>query len=618
MVISALPAVVAHVGRTFRPVGAWAHDGGVTFRVWAPGHELVRVATGDGTTTRYVVLEEEPGEPPGFFSGRDDHGRVGDLYWFELDHQLVPDPASRYQPRGVTGPSEIVDPRTHDWQATTWRRPELRGRVIYELHVGTFTPAGTFEAAIDRLDALVDLGVNTIELMPLGDFAGERNWGYDGVMLFAPARCYGTPGQLRMLVDAAHARGLAVIIDVVYNHLGPSGNVLPKLSPYYFDHGRENSWGTSLNFDGPQATPVREFFLQNVCMWFDEYLVDGLRLDAVHAIRDRSEPHFISEIAAAAHARGGFVIAEDERNDAKIITPSAEGGWGADGVWSDDFHHTMWVALTRQRHAHFANYAGTIDEWVETLRDGWFYRGQYFRSWKRERGSPAAHLPPEKFVFCISNHDQVGNRPLGDRLSDLVTPEIYRAVSMLLCLAPYTPMLFMGQEWAASTPFPFFTDLPADIGDNLAQNRIAEFRERGANYPPEMLALMPDPQGVATFRSAKLNWAERDQPAHRGVLALYRECLHLRARHAIFQSPGRGQWSVEKLRDAVLMLRWRDAACEWLLLLSVVSTTTLEPHDDEGWERLTSSNEQRFGGLPGREITGPGATLWRRASNSIH
>lgn len=612
MVISALPAIAAHPGRALRPVGAQVHDGGVTFRAWAPGHKSVRVATGDGTTTRYVELEAETGGPAGFFSGRDEPGRPGDLYWFEVDRELLPDPASRFQPRGVDGPSQVIDPQSYAWRATAWQRPALRGRVIYELHVGTFTPEGTFAAAIERLDALVELGVNTIELMPLADFAGDRNWGYDGVRPFAPARCYGHPDDLRALIDAAHARGLGVIIDVVYNHLGPCGNVLPKFSPHYFEADRDSGWGAGLNFDGDRSGPVREFFLQNACLWFDEYRVDGLRLDAVHAIEDASRPHFIAEVAAVAHARGAFVIAEDERNDATIITPAEAGGWGVDGMWSDDFHHTLRVALTHQRETFFANYTGTIDEWVTTLRMGWLYHGQYFRTWKRERGTPAGHLGPEQFVLCISNHDQVGNRPLGDRLSEAVSPEAYRAVSMLLCLSPYTPMLFMGQEWAARTPFPFFTDLPGEVGENLARSRLREFRERGALYSAEMLAQMPDPQAPSTFQAAKLNWTEREQPEHRCILALYRECLRLRATHPIFQSPSRDRWSVDKLRDTTLALHWRDRAGEWLLTVSVVTAATLEPAGPGEWELVLSSNDRRFGGEAGRESVGPGATLWRK------
>lgn len=610
MLTTSLAPVQVRPGLSFPPLGAHVHDGGVTFRVWAPKHHEVRVATGDGTTTRYVTLERDE---RGFFSGRDEDGKPGDTYWFQVDHRLLPDPASRFQPRGVDGPSQVVDASRFAWTATDWQRPPLRGRVIYELHIGTFTREGTFRAAIERLDALVELGVNTLEIMPVAEFAGAWNWGYDGVMLFAPTRAYGTPDDLRALIDAAHGRGLAVIMDVVYNHLGPTGNVLPAFADDYFHREAGSLWGDGLNFDDANSGPVREFFLQNACMWFDEFRVDGLRLDAVHAIRDRTEPHLIAEIAAAARARGGFTIAEDDRNDARIITSRDEGGWGVDGMWSDDFHHVMRVALTGQKEAHFANYTGAVDEWVQTLRDGWFYRGQFFQSWKKNRGTPAEHLPPERFVLCISNHDQVGNRPSGDRLSDVVTPEQYRAMSMLLCLGPYTPMLFQGQEWATRTPFPFFTDHPGEVGTNMAANRLREFRHYGAMYPPEILARMPDPQNPETFRGAKLDWSESLKEPHAGVRALYRECLQLRARQEIFQSPERARWRVDKLGEAGIALRWRGAGEEWALVVAwrEQGVEFTAPDERRKWTRVLSSNEARFGGMPNGEMKAPGAVLWR-------
>jgi maltooligosyltrehalose trehalohydrolase len=568
------------------------------------------VVTGDGSTTRYVPLERDDGA--GFFSGRDEHGRAGDLYWYQLDGRLAPDPASRFQPNGVEGPSEVIDPQSHAWRVTEWKRPPLRGRVIYELHVGTFTREGTFTAASARLAALGDLGVNTIELMPLGDFPGNRNWGYDGVMIYAPARCYGTPDELRALVDAAHAHGLAVMVDVVYNHLGPCGNVLPLFADRYFHAQRGTMWGSSLNFDDADSAPVREFFLQNACAWFDEYRVDGLRLDAVHAIHDSSPVHLATEIAEIAHARGAFIVAEDDRNDARLITPIEQGGWGIDGMWADDFHHTLRVAVTGQREAHLGNYSGRLDEWVQTMREGWFYRGQFFPSWKRERGTPAAHLPPEKFVVCTSNHDQVGNRPLGERLSTLVRPEVYRAVSMLGCLVPYTPLLFMGQEWGAGAPFPYFCDLPGDVGISMAQNRRNEFMHYGASYSADVLARMPDPQAESTFVSAKLDWAERDRPGHAGVLALYRECLRVRAGHEIFRSAPRSQWDVETIEGTGVAVAWQDSERQWRLMASVVDGTSLRPADPAGWERVLSSNEVRFEGDEADVDWSPGATLWRR------
>jgi maltooligosyltrehalose trehalohydrolase len=605
-------------------VGANVVPEGVLYRVWAPEQESVTVVTERGATALQHVSN-------GFFTGIDRDGRPGDTYNYKIADGLVPDPASRYQPQGVDGPSQVIDPRDFDWQ-TQWVRPVLRGRVIYELHVGAFTPAGTFLGAIDRLDDLVELGVNTIELMPLGDFPGRWNWGYDGVMIFAPARCYGTPNDLRALIDAAHRRGLAVIIDVVYNHLGPCGNVLPRLSREYFHSEKSSIWGQGLNFDGPGSEPVRAFFLQNACAWFDEYHVDGLRLDAVHAIHDSSERHIVAEIAAQAEVRGAFVIAEDERNDARIISDPENKGWGAHGMWADDFHHSVRVALTGQREAYFANYTGRIDECVKILRNGWLYHGQFYPSWRRERGSIGAHLPPERFIFCISNHDQVGNRPLGDRLSDAVSLDAYRALSMLLCFVPYTPMLFMGQEWAARSPFPFFTDLPGDVGTNMAENRLKEFRHYNAVYDPATLARMPDPQASSTFDSAKLRWEERTDAARTGVLALYKEGLRIRAREEIFHSAPRREWEVRKCGQSALVLRWHDPKGDWLLIVSLaeIETKCSEAFVQSlrgGWNVVLWSNAPKYVGHSaaverrvdfGSVITfsGPGAVLLRE-SNGI-
>jgi maltooligosyltrehalose trehalohydrolase len=433
------------------------------------------------------------------------------------------------------------------------------------------------------------------------------------------------------------------VLDVVYNHLGPSGNVLPALAKNYFHPSAANLWGDALNFDGEGSAAVRQFFLQNACQWFDEFRVDGLRLDAVHAIEDKSEPHIIAQIAAAAHARGAFVIAEDERNDAAIITPAEQDGrsahaapnaksrgWGVDGMWSDDFHHVMRVALTGQREAHFANYTGATDEWIAALREGWFYRGQPFKGWQgRPRGTPANHLEPERFVFCISNHDQVGNRPLGDRLHAVISPAAYRAVSMLVCLSPYTPLIFMGQEWAANTPFPFFTDHPGEIGAKMRANRLREFQHYNATYDAATLERMPDPQAEATFRQAKLDWMERERPPQASVLALYRACLQLRAKHAIFQSPPRDAWQVDRVGDGLIGLRWHETTGDWLLLVTVADRTVsvagsnafVRNRDARRWRLVLGSEEERFGGggVPraarGETLAlhGPAAALWREA-----
>jgi maltooligosyltrehalose trehalohydrolase len=609
-------------------LGATCTDHGVTYRVWAPDHHSVRVLQGyNAPTSRSVALTRDD---EGYFIGHDPEAKAGDLYRYYLDEQTVaPDPASRHQPFGIFGPSMIVDPQSYSWNCRHWMRSPMKGRVIYELHVGTFSPAGTFLGVIEHLDQLVDLGVNTIELMPLHDFPGRWNWGYDGVMLYAPARCYGRPNDLRALVDAAHQRGLSVVLDVVYNHIGPTGNHLPLFAKDYFHPSRHTVWGQSLNFDGENSRHVRDFFVQNAVYWLDEFRIDGLRLDATHAIADSSSQHLMAEIAEAAHERGAFLIAEDERNDASIISSTGNNTWGLDGMWADDFHHTVRVALTQDRDGHFGSFTGTLDEWIETLCHGWLYRGGIAPHNGSPRGTPCGDLPPERFVYCISNHDQVGNRALGERLNHLVSPEVYRAISMLICLTPYTPMLFMGQEWAASTPFLYFTDHPGELGQKMAWYRRAEFEKFGTNNNAETLARMPDPQAKSTFASSQLRWAERDRAPHAQNVALYRECLNLRARAPTFQNPPRETWSVRKVEPDLLGIRWREPSGDWLLLVGVRSAAEIRfaadpfvaPSPGRHWEMVILSNDPKFGGKPGpgglsndRQVlrfSGPAACLLR-------
>ncbi len=597
------------------PLGATVTDDGVTFRVWAPRCTALAVVIGTGAEEREVACAPDPASGPGYFVAHDAQARAGDTYQFQVGVERLPDPASRFQPDGVFGRSLIVDPRRYAWQAHGWRRPALCGRVIYELHLGTFTPAGTFRAARERLDYLADLGVNTVQLMPLADFPGRWNWGYDGVMSFAPARCYGTPDELRAFIDAAHLRRLAVVVDVVYNHLGPIGNVLPQYSDDYLHRDRESGWGATLNFDGPHSRPVRHYFLRNALMWLEEYRVDGLRLDATHAIHDASASHLVAEVAAATSSRGAFTIAEDERNEARVITPREAGGWGVDGVWADDFHHVLRVGLTGVRTSYFAHYAGSQAELVATLRDGWLFHGQPSPATQRPRGTPGARLPAHRFVFCISNHDQVGNRPRGDRLHEAIPPAHYRAVSLLLCLVPYTPMLFQGQEWGARTPFPFFTDLPGEIGQNMAAARRAEFQRPGVGFAAADIAAMPDPQADTTFHGAKLDWSELEHPPHTGLLALYREALRIRADHPVFQSCERSSWNVSPWGTQGAMIRWRHPDGAWSLTFSLEPGTRLEPPGEGGpWQQVLSSNEARFGGESSGATVGPAAVLWRGVS----
>ena len=504
---------------------------GVHYRVWAPLHKTLHVVI-NGDRELELMRDSE-----GIFTGVDANGRAGDLYQFKLpDGNLLPDPATHFQPQGVHGPSEVIDHAAFRWPRNDFKAPPLRNLVIYECHIGTFTPEGTFASASSKLTYLKELGVTAIQIMPVADFGGRWNWGYDGVCLYAPTRNYGRPEDMKRFVAAAHEAGLAVILDVVYNHFGPDGNYWESYSDEFFVKGDANIWGKTINF---ASRHVREFFITNVAHWMEHYHIDGFRLDATHAIVDKSEPHILSEIAEEVRRRGGFTIAEDERNLAKLITP-APNGVGIDAAWADDFHHVVKVALTNERFAHFRSYEGTPQELFDTVENGWLFRGQVYPQWKKPRGTECAQLPPEKFVYCISNHDQVGNRPLGERLNHLVSAEAYAAASALLCLLPYTPMLWMGQEWAASSMFCFFTDHAAEIGRNVSKGRLKEFEHYGADFGKDVLRRMPDPQDPNTFYNSKLNRSEIGHADHQRVLDLYKRCLKFR--RDVLIRRGRGDW----------------------------------------------------------------------------
>lgn len=584
--------------------GAQCSEDGVTYRVWAPDHERAAVCIHNtDADERRVALSRDA---DGYFEGLDPAGKPGDLYSYDFgDGRKLPDPASRFQPKGVHGPSQVVDPRAYTWHTVNWAKPKWRGQPIYELHVGAFSEDGTFCSAIERLDHLVELGIEAIEIMPIADFAGDRNWGYDGVAIYAPARCYGTPDDFRALVDAAHQRGLLVILDVVYNHLGPAGNYLAEFAKDYFHPTRTTPWGQAFNIDAPHCRPVRDFFVENAMYWIDEYRVDGLRLDATHTIEDASERHLLAEIADAVHARSGFVIAEDERNAGELFQTEDGRGIGLDAVWSDDFHHQVRVALTGVRESYFASYAGTPDELAVTLQNGWFYTGQAFPFWNgRTRGAPSRNLPPSAFVYCIENHDQVGNRALGERLEHLVDPALFRAASMLLCLNPYAPLLFMGQEWAASSPFLFFTNHEGELGRAVSEGRRKEFAQAGLNKTirPEDI---PDPQELMTFVRSKLDWTELQAAPHRQVFALYRECLRARKEWIKPFATQREGWSVSVAGPAVV-LRFEHEEDRPALLLVVslqpgtVDTTNddplLVPRDGYRWRPEVHTEDPHFGG----------------------
>ena len=527
-------------GRRF-PIGAEVLDAQrAHFRVWAPKARALEVAAEGAGAPRFFPLKAEE---DGYFSGEAPLP-TGALYRFRLDGQgdLVPDLASRFQPEGPMGPSQIIDPRQFAWSDAEWKGLTRRGQVIYEMHIGTFTPAGTWEAAARELPELAALGITCIELMPVNDFPGPFGWGYDGVDLFAPFGRYGTPDDFRRFVDRAHAHGIGLILDVVYNHVGPAGNYFRTYSDDYFSSKYECEWGEPFNFDGPNSGPVREFFLTNACYWVEEYHLDGFRIDATQAIFDESDEYILAAMTEAARRQAGgrslLFVGENEPQHTRLLRPRGEGGDGLDALWNDDFHHTAIVALTGRNEAYYTDYKGTPQEFISCAKYGYLFQGQYYKWQKKRRGTPGFGLEPAQFVAFLENHDQVANSGFGRRVHMETSPGRYRAMTALLLLGPWTPMLFQGQEYCASTHFFYFNDLREDLRDKVAKGReksLSEFPTIASEETRRQLAIPTDPD---TFRRSKLDLSERSR--HERWYRLHKDLLRLRREDALFraQRPG--------------------------------------------------------------------------------
>lgn len=500
------------------PVGATRLEGGTHFRLWAPGCDTIRLEV-NGT------IHHCQADTGGWHSLIVPSVGAGSLYRYILPNGLkVPDPASRFQPEDVHGPSEVIDPAAYEW-TVPWSGRPWNEIVLYELHIGTFTPEGTFRAAIPKLDHLAALGITAIEIMPIADFPGTRNWGYDGALPYAPDSSYGRPEDLKALVEAAHHRGIAVLLDVVYNHFGPDGNYLSVYAPDFFTERHRTPWGAAINFDGRGSRPVREFIIHNALYWIEEYDLDGLRLDAVHAIIDDSPKHLLTELAErvrASSSRSVHLILENEENQADRLDTAHY-----TAQWNDDLHHVLHVAATGEADGYYADYAGQTGLLAAALAEGFAYQGQMMPFRGSNRGEPSVHLPPGVFVGFLQNHDQVGNRAFGDRLSETASPEAMRALVAVYLMLPQTPMLFMGEEWGAHQPFPFFCDFSGELADAVRRGRRDEFARFPAFQDPATRDRIPDPLAEDTFLSAKLDWSAMD----RDVLAHYTALLGARRQH---------------------------------------------------------------------------------------
>jgi maltooligosyltrehalose trehalohydrolase len=548
--------------------GADAIDDAVRFRLWAPKEQQVSVVL-DGSTG--LTMRNVEG---GWHELVTSQARPGTLYSFRLGSNglQVPDPASRFQPRDVHGPSEVIDPNGYQWRGQHWRGRPWEQCVLYELHLGAFTPEGTFLAAAERLDYLAGLGVTAIEIMPVADFPGRRNWGYDGVLLYAPDSSYGRPEDFKALIDAAHARNIMVFLDVVYNHFGPDGNYLAAYSPIFNDR-HQTPWGAAVNYDAEGSAVVREFVIRNAVYWIEQFRLDGLRFDAVHAIKDDSDTHLLEDIASRIRrlelGRPVHLLLENEENQASRLVRNDDGEPRYyTAQWNDDVHHVLHCAASGETAGYYAAYHGDTAKLGKALAEGFAFQGEEMGYRGSARGEPSAHLPPSAFVSFIQNHDQVGNRAFGDRITAFAPEAAVRAIAAVYLLAPQVPMLFMGEEFGAAQPFPFFCDFEPDLARLVREGRRNEFARFPEFQDPHKRELIPDPTAEATFLSAKLDWAGIEAPGHSRWLALYRELLAIRHREIVPRLKGAASGRYQVIGESALSVRWRMGDGAELMVLA--------------------------------------------------
>jgi len=594
------------------PHGAqWAPDTGTRFRLWGPAHARVELAI-EGAASEPDSIRQMMAIGEGWHELVVPEAGPGTLYRFRLpDGVLVPDPASRFQPSDVHGPSEVVDPHAYRWGDGDWTGRPWHETVLYELHIGAFTPEGTFRAATEKFQHLVALGVNTIEVMPIGDFSGSRNWGYDGVLPYAPEGSYGRPEDFKAFVETAHRHGLSVILDVIYNHFGPVGNYLSTYAPSFFTERHNTPWGAAVNYDGQHSQAVRDFAIHNALYWIEEYHLDGLRLDAVHAIIDEGQPHLLHELAVRArHAiktRPLHLILENEENAASRLLRADDGtAHRYTAQWNDDVHHVLHVAASGEGVSYYADYLGDTEKLGRALAQGFAFQGEVMPFRETRRGEPSGELPPTAFVSFIQNHDQIGNRAFGDRITAFSPADAVAAISAVYLLLPQIPMLFMGEEWASASPFPFFCDFEGDMAEAVRNGRRAEFKRFPAFHDEAARDRIPDPTSERTFASAKLDWDACAEPAHRAALDRTRRLLAVRRERILplVDTMGAHAGTYTVVGQNAVAVRWLTQGGTTLRL-----DANLKAHAQSGFPAAAGSTIWREGQAADGRLS-PWSVLW--------
>jgi len=589
------------------PIGAEKMNDGVHFRVWAPHCKKVEVII-DSKKTYPLQAEAN-----GYFSGSVKNVEEGSLYQYILDGKdHLPDPASRFQPKGPHKESQIIDFKTFQWTDTDWKGIEsISKAVIYELHIGTFTHEGTWAAAQEKLEHLLDLGITMIEIMPIHEFSGTYNWGYDGVCLYAPTHHYGHPDELRAFINEAHRLGLAVILDVVYNHFGPEGNYLPRFSSFYLKQSK-TEWGDAVNFDEEHSLPVREFFIENAGYWIEEFHFDGIRIDACHSILDKTKPHILLEITRKVREMGGhrktYVTAENEKQQVRFVFPENEDGFAMDAIWNEDFHHAAFVRLTGHKEAYFSDYSGHAREFVSSLKYNFLYQGQWYEWQKKHRGTPSLNVAKHHFIHFLENHDQIANTGCGKRLHQLSHHSTYRAMTTLFLLSPQIPLIFQGQEFASSSPFYYFCDHPEELAAKIVKGRLEFMFQFDSMNDEKIQKYIPLPHKKTTFEKSKLQWENKiGNQAH---FQLHKDLIAMRKNDPVFSHLSETHIDGSVLTDDFFIIRYFSKYGERLLIINLgvdffinpPSDPLLAPPENSEWKLKWTSEKPQYGGFGDRKI----------------